>query len=442
MNKEELDYNYDEVIEYCKGTAVQDSFEILDTDLNKLSEILDRLQESLHCGLSTCPAFLQIYDGFSRTLGCFDGSSGEGVALLMAFSAEIFNTCYAEAMTDKERLENEDYKPIIPTPTGELIRMAQERNKKDPHNNPSPSSPSKPSTPSTPAAPAEPTPTPAPVQPAPSTPAPEEPTEPTPETPVEEQPTEEVVDEQKEEIIEVFDFTDIPSIKVPDFDRTIIVNPDRIGDQNFIYDQVDGQYFDLYVPPTIEKDKPLIVYLPGIGGYGNESNLRSDGGGGFFTEIDQNGMSFNSYVLTPQYPARGSYNVDDIMKCVNSTIEKYGIDPNRVSIMGYSQGAEVLPKVVEAYPNSFNSAVFVAKGYGISNPEVFKDIPVYGLYGDSDSYANSQTPSVITQLQNAGVEAYVKEYSSQGHAYMPNRILEDTNLADGYGNIVDWMLAQ
>ena len=106
MNKEELDYDYDSVIEYCKGTAVQSSFEQLAKDMNSLSNLLVKIQDSLHCGLETCPAFLQIYDGFSSVLGYYDGNNGGGAALLGAYAAGIFNTCYSEAMSDKNALEN------------------------------------------------------------------------------------------------------------------------------------------------------------------------------------------------------------------------------------------------------------------------------------------------------------------------------------------------
>ena len=105
MNKEELDYDYDSVIEYCKGTAVQSSFEQLAKDMNSLSNLLVKIQDSLHCGLETCPAFLQIYDGFSSVLGYYDGNNGGGAALLGAYAAGIFNVCYAEALQDKSVLE-------------------------------------------------------------------------------------------------------------------------------------------------------------------------------------------------------------------------------------------------------------------------------------------------------------------------------------------------
>ena len=103
---EELDYDYDAVIEFCKGTAVQTSFSDSSKDLNSLSTALTTVEDSLHCGLETCPAFLEIYDGFSGALGYYDGSNGSGTSLLMAYAAAIFNTCYSEALRDKSILED------------------------------------------------------------------------------------------------------------------------------------------------------------------------------------------------------------------------------------------------------------------------------------------------------------------------------------------------
>ena len=227
--------------------------------------------------------------------------------------------------------------------------------------------------------------------------------------------------------------------------RTVIANSDAIEGTDIVYDNINGQYYDLYVPENIEQDKPLIVYLPGIGGYGSQSNLQNDGGGAFDKAI-QNGANYNSYVLSLQYPSKGAYNVDDIMNTIDTIADQYGVNKDRISIMGYSQGAMILPQVVQKYPNYFSSAVYVATNgantTSAENVEALAKIPTYAFVGDQDGWACSGTKGVVDRLQAAGGDAHLVTYQGQSHAYMPGKVLSDTNIGDGNTTIVEWMLSQ
>ena len=77
----------------------------------------------------------------------------------------------------------------------------------------------------------------------------------------------------------------------------------------------------------------------------------------------------------------------------------------------------------------------------------FKTVPTYGFYRLGDPYgAVTNTPKVINKIKEIG-NAYIKQYpalpnNGNGHVNMPNIVLEDTNIGNGYSTIIDWVLDQ
>jgi len=200
------------------------------------------------------------------------------------------------------------------------------------------------------------------------------------------------------------------------------------------YNEVNGQYFDLYVPKNVEEDKPLIVFLPGIGAYGSEANLQGDGGKSFQNGIEASNP--NAYVMSLQYPGAGGadYDVDKMMAAIYDTIDKYGIDRSRVSICGYSKGSYVMPRLINKDPELFSSAAFIATNAGnTENLTNLVNIPVRAYYGTADTWA-SPTPGLVDRINKAGGNAELVTYQGQGHGYMPGKAIES--------GMIDWMLEQ
>ena len=86
--------------------------------------------------------------------------------------------------------------------------------------------------------------------------------------------------------------------------RSLRDNPNSTGSEYFKKNTYSGYSYYLYTPKQIDSDKAaLIVYLHGSGGEGTtEGPLRTDGGGGFFHEIEQNKKEYNAYILIIQTP--------------------------------------------------------------------------------------------------------------------------------------------
>lgn len=102
-----IEYDYDEVIDFCLSVAQRDNY-IISDDLRNLIFELEECQDTFHCkGGSSANACLKIYQGFSTIIGSTD--SGTGLAGIAKHVCDIFNTCYMEACTDKKILEEEGY---------------------------------------------------------------------------------------------------------------------------------------------------------------------------------------------------------------------------------------------------------------------------------------------------------------------------------------------
>ena len=226
--------------------------------------------------------------------------------------------------------------------------------------------------------------------------------------------------------------------------RTLSDNPNALTNQNIITktDVPSGYSYYVYVPKKVDNPSapPLIVYLHGNGKEVGRGYDRMVNGFGFAKYIDQ-GMEFNTYILMPQKQTKGSWNVEAIKRMIDTEIAAYNIDKNRISIWGYSAGAESAPDVINAYPNTFASAVILAKGY--NDPITgFNGVSTYGFYGTKDSYSNTVTPNFIKKLQNAGHTAYIKAYEGVDHDHVMENLIVDQNIGNGFTNIMDWVLNQ
>jgi dienelactone hydrolase len=237
--------------------------------------------------------------------------------------------------------------------------------------------------------------------------------------------------------------------------HTLRDNPNSTGSDKFKKYTYSGYSYYVYTPKQIDGDKAaLIVYLHGRGGSGTtEAPLRKDGGGGFFHEVEKNNKEYPAYILILQVPSPSHFPAKTAMEIIKKIIEENNIDEKRVSIWGYSMGAEAMPAIVNANPNFFASAVFIAKADGSAQISGFKTVPTYGFYRLKDSTgAVTGTPKIVNRIKALGQEkAYIKEYPAptkqkdgytEGHAYMPKIVLEDTNIGNGHTTIIDWVLDQ
>ena len=199
----------------------------------------------------------------------------------------------------------------------------------------------------------------------------------------------------------------------------------------------NGWDYLLYIPQTVDSNKPLIVFLHGNYNQGHDLNkLYVDGG---YAAHIKNGTQYPSYILMPLLPS-GSWsgnNETTLMQLIEKTVEENGIDRRRISLQGFSMGANQTPNIVYNHPDYFASEVIMSIQWFNSNQiSVLKNIPTRIYYGTADPYAGGCV-SMYNTLKNAGGNVDIFSYQGQGHAYLPKRVLDDTD-----SNVINWILSQ
>lgn len=108
--KVSVDYDIEEVIAFCENGAQTDIHNLV-KDLNALTKELDNCQDKFHCkGDDRSNAVLKIYNNFSEIIGFNNGlQSGKNLGACVVGSANIVNTCYAEAKADLKAQEAAQY---------------------------------------------------------------------------------------------------------------------------------------------------------------------------------------------------------------------------------------------------------------------------------------------------------------------------------------------
>lgn len=200
----------------------------------------------------------------------------------------------------------------------------------------------------------------------------------------------------------------------------------------------NGWDYLLYIPQNVDSNKPLIIFLHGNYNQGHDLNkLYVDGG---YAAHIKNGTQYPAYILMPLLPS-GSWtsgsNTKTLMELIEKTVNENGIDRRRISISGFSMGANETPAIVTANPNYFASEVIMSiQWFSPNYIPVIKNVPTRIYYGTADPYAGG-CQSLYNTLRNAGGEVEIFSYPGQGHAYLPKRVLDDTN-----SNVINWILSK
>ncbi len=179
---------------------------------------------------------------------------------------------------------------------------------------------------------------------------------------------------------------------------------------------------------------PLVVWLHGSGS-GGEDNARNVNMKLVETLFPRTGdpkPAFGEcFLLAPQCregttwwnaPPRSGYPGGQTLDFIDVLCEAIpAIDPTRIYILGYSQGAFAVPHLVTAYPNRFAAAVMIAGGSkGPYAPWDKRNVvPTWTFFSTDDPVVmqyNGVVAQMVSQLrQLAPIDTKVTVYEDAGH---------------------------
>jgi predicted peptidase len=208
--------------------------------------------------------------------------------------------------------------------------------------------------------------------------------------------------------------------------------------------------YRLFIPLHYDQNKrhPLVVYLHGGGGRGNDNLKQIDGGNGYLIDFftsDETQARYPSFVVAPQSPMEGWIETDSITptrylhlvsELIGELQRTYNIDNGRVYVAGRSMGGFGTFAIISEYPRTFAAGVALCGGGDQSKVARLTNVPMWVFHGAKDeSVAVERSRTIVAAIKNAGGnKVRYTEYSDTGHVIWPS-VVKETEL-------LPWLFAQ
>lgn len=197
----------------------------------------------------------------------------------------------------------------------------------------------------------------------------------------------------------------------------------------------------LYTPSDPTENMPLIVYLHGGSGKGDDLNLITAVDG--FPQYLQSGQlgDVRAYVVIPQLPStqKGWVNAaESISELIDHTVSTYKINKSNISLTGHSMGGTGTWNLACTYPRLF-ARIAPLSGSIRNTPDIIdnlKNIPVRAFVGSADTIVPpDSSKEVIAALKAAGGSAEITVFDGADHFSVPSLTFLDTNI-----DLIGWLI--
>ena len=203
----------------------------------------------------------------------------------------------------------------------------------------------------------------------------------------------------------------------------------------------DSMGYLLYTPASTRPDMPLIVYLHGGHGKGDDLSvlINTDG----FPQYLADGLlgEIPAYVLIPQLPAdqRGWKPASEtLIQLIEQVCEKNSIDRSRISLTGHSMGGTGTWDLALMYPDIF-SRIVPMSGSVDTAPEtlaVLANTPVWAFVGEDDVVVKPESSEqFVAALERQNEDAQITIFPDTDHVGVPQKAW----LEHG-GELLNWLL--
>lgn len=207
--------------------------------------------------------------------------------------------------------------------------------------------------------------------------------------------------------------------------------------------------YRLYVPENYDKQKkyPLVLYLHGGGGRGDDNLKQIEGGNGYIVDLlvaRSSQVKNPSIVVVPQSPGEGWVGYDSVtatsylmlvLELISDLESSYSIDVNRRYVLGQSMGGFGTFAIITMKPKMFAAAVPVCGGGDESKGGEIAHIPIWLFHGEMDQSVNVlRSRNMVAALTKAGGKPKYTEYKGEGHLIWTKVVAEP--------ELLPWMFSQ
>jgi predicted esterase len=189
--------------------------------------------------------------------------------------------------------------------------------------------------------------------------------------------------------------------------------------------------YRLFVPDNYNPAQkyPLVLALHGSDGQGTDNINHMGRGHRFATSWADpvNQASYPSFVVAPQVPFDASWfgviltTANDIL---DSLINEFSIDINRLYITGLSLGGFGTWEMIERYPDRFAAAIPMSGGGNPTNASTIAHIPIWNFHGALDDLVSvSLSRQMIIALEQAGETAVYTHCKTSNCTGLPDSVI-------------------
>lgn len=207
----------------------------------------------------------------------------------------------------------------------------------------------------------------------------------------------------------------------------------------------DEYQYQIYVPLIVNQEKlPVIIFLHGIRERGTGGFVPTTGAAGAF--VRQYLAQVPAIILLPQCRG-GSFWSDPlmdemVMNALAQTLDEFGADRRRVSLLGVSMGGYGVWHFAHAHPKKFAALISICGGSSITTGERFAPIaervgqtPARIFHGADDKIVPvSESRQLAKAIEERGGNVEYTEYASVGHHVWLNVL--------GEKDLLPWILEQ
>ena len=218
-----------------------------------------------------------------------------------------------------------------------------------------------------------------------------------------------------------------------------------------VFRTADGRSmpYRLFVPPeyTAQKRYPLVLFLHGGGGRGNDNRKQIEGGNGYLVDllVGPDAQAKQScIVVAPQSSRLGWVDYDSltptdqlemVLELLQHLEHTYSIDSDRRYVLGQSMGGFATFAILNLQPDLFAAAIPICGGGAESKADRIAHIPIWAFHGDADQVVPvRRSREMVAALAEAGGKPQYTEYKGEGHVIWSKVVREP--------NWLDWMFAQ
>ncbi len=199
----------------------------------------------------------------------------------------------------------------------------------------------------------------------------------------------------------------------------------------------------LYKPKNERENMPLIVYLHGGSGKGDDLNLIT-AVDGFPQYLESGELSdVDAYVIIPQVPSdqkgwiRSSEAIYDLIEYIS---EEYDIDKDNISLTGHSMGGTGTYNIALTYPELFARIAPLSGSIRTteSNINKLRDVPMRIFVGSADTVVPPESSiEFAAAINEAGGSAELTEFEGADHFSIPRLTYLDKDI-----DLIDWLIGK